>query len=77
MAARDPLGIKPLYYALEAKRAVFRSELKSLLAAGISREPDYLALHDYLSLFYVPTPRSAFKAIQKLPPGCWMRCSSS
>ena len=40
------------------------------------REPDYLALHDYLSLFYVPTTRSAFKAIHKLPPGHWMRCTS-
>jgi len=74
--ARDRLGIKPLFYAVEPGRLVFGSEIKSLLQAGVSREPDYLGLHDYLSLFYVPTPRSAFAAIRKLPPGCWMRCRS-
>ena len=70
--ARDRLGIKPLYYTLSAERAVFGSELKCLLAAGVSREPDLLALHDYLSLFYVPTPRSAYKEVRKLEPGHWL-----
>jgi asparagine synthase (glutamine-hydrolysing) len=78
--ARDRLGIKPLFYAYEpgapARRLLFGSEIKCLLQTDVSREPDYVALHDYLSLFYVPTPRSAFKAIAKLPPGHWMRCTS-
>jgi len=78
--ARDRLGIKPLFYAYEPdaprRRLLFGSEIKSLLQTDVSREPDYVALHDYLSLFYVPTPRSAFKAIAKLPPGHWMRCTS-
>jgi asparagine synthase (glutamine-hydrolysing) len=74
--ARDRLGIKPLYYVLDHEHALFGSELKCLLAAGVSREPDYLALHDYLSLFYVPTPRSAYKAVHKLEPGHWLRVRS-
>lgn len=74
--ARDRLGIKPLFYAYEpGRRLLFGSELKSLLQTDVSRELDYLGLHDYLSLFYVPTPRSAFKAIRKLRPGHWLRCS--
>ena len=74
--ARDRLGIKPLYYAVDSLCALFGSELKCLLAAGVSREPDYLALHDYLSLFYVPTPRSAYAAVRKLEPGHWLRVRS-
>lgn len=74
--ARDRLGIKPLFYSYEKDhRLVFGSEIKSLLPAGISREPDYQGLYDYLSLMYVPTPSTAFAAIKKLPPGCFLICS--
>ena len=73
--ARDRLGIKPLFYAHEpGRRLLFGSEIKSLLQTDVSRELDLVGLHDYLSLFYAPTPRSAFKAVRKLPPGCWLRC---
>jgi asparagine synthase (glutamine-hydrolysing) len=75
--SRDRLGIKPLFYAHEpGRRLLFASEIKSLLETDVSREVDYLGLHDYFSLFYVPTPRSAFKAIRKLPPAHWLRCRS-
>jgi asparagine synthase (glutamine-hydrolysing) len=66
---RDRLGIKPLYYAALGDRLVFGSELKALLADGVSREIDRQALHEYLSYNYVPGPRSIFKAIKKLQPG--------
>lgn len=76
LLARDRLGIKPLHYALESgKRLVFGSEIKALLAAGVSREPDYQALYDYVSLLYVPTPDTAFAAVKKLPPGCVLTCT--
>ncbi|MBI4963352.1 MAG: asparagine synthase (glutamine-hydrolyzing) [Desulfomonile tiedjei] len=74
--ARDRLGIKPLFYSYDDKRRLlFGSELKAVLAGGISREPDYQALYDYLSLMYVPTPATAFAAVRKLPPGCFLTCS--
>ncbi len=66
--ARDRLGKKPLYYALESNRLVFASEIKGILEAhGISREIDLTALSDYLSLLYVPSPKTIFRAISKLP----------
>lgn len=35
LAARDPIGIKPFYYAREGQRWYFASEAKALLAAGV------------------------------------------
>jgi asparagine synthase (glutamine-hydrolysing) len=70
--ARDHLGVKPLFYAILPDRLVFASEIKPLLINGVSREIDSLALHDYLSLNYVPGPRTIFKAVRKLPPGHWL-----
>jgi asparagine synthase (glutamine-hydrolysing) len=75
--ARDRLGIKPLFYAdLPGKSLIFGSEIKAILAAGVSRTPDYQALYDYVSLMYVPTPATAFAAIKKLPPASVMVCSA-
>ncbi|MBM4243802.1 MAG: asparagine synthase (glutamine-hydrolyzing) [Deltaproteobacteria bacterium] len=69
LVARDRLGIKPLYYSVGNGRLLFGSELKSLLAVGLDREIDQQALHDYLSLTYVPAPATIFKAARKLMPG--------
>ena len=73
--ARDRLGIKPLYYSLDAKRLLFGSEIKAILQDGISREIDLQALHDYLSLNYIPGPRSIFTQVRKLLPGHILTCS--
>lgn len=69
--ARDRLGIKPLYYHISEKNFVcFGSEIKSLLCCpAVPRELDRFALSDYLSLKYVPAPRTMFKGIEVLPPG--------
>ncbi len=40
---------------------------------AISREVDYDALNDYMSLFCVSAPKTAFKQIRKLEPGHWLR----
>ena len=72
LVARDPLGVKPLYYATPGGGTLlFGSGLASLLASGlVSRELDGQALHDYLALCYVPGPRSILREVRKLPPGC-------
>ena len=68
--ARDRFGIKPLYYAVIGKRMVFASEIKSILRhPGVDRSIDFVALNEYLSFEYVPTPRTIFKSIRRLPPG--------
>ncbi len=66
--ARDRVGKKPLYYLCDGDRFLFGSELKAILEApGVSRALDPTALSDYLSLLYVPSPKTIFSAIRKLP----------
>lgn len=69
--ARDRLGIKPLYYLLNQEGNIaFASELKALLKYPLW-EPklDIEALDLYLTYEYVPTPKSIYKGVSKLPPG--------
>lgn len=68
--ARDRLGVKPLVYAETSAGLVFASEIGSLfeLAPDLSRQADYTAIDQYLTYQYVPSPRTGFKAICKLPP---------
>jgi len=67
--ARDPIGVKPLYFAERGGCIAFASEAKALFALGVERELDYVALDQALTYRYVPEPRSGFKDVEKLPPG--------
>ncbi len=64
---RDRAGIKPMYYAAGAG-LVFGSEIRAILASGIATTLDTQALSDYLSLMYIPGPRSVYREIRKLEP---------
>jgi asparagine synthase (glutamine-hydrolysing) len=66
--ARDRLGIKPLYYAVQDGAVVFGSEMKALLAAELKTTIDAQAVSDYLSLMYIPGSRSIYSEIRKVPP---------
>src|SRR5262245_62944 len=66
---RDRLGIKPLYLTEQRGRLFFGSEEKCLLAAGVEPAIDPQALHDYLTLGYVPDPASIFAGVRQVPPG--------
>lgn len=69
--ARDRFGEKPLYYGWVDGLFVFGSELKSLRAR--SSQPFEVcrdALTQYLQFMYVPAPRSIYKGVFKLEPGC-------
>ena len=73
LLARDPLGVKPLYWARAGDRLVFASELKAMLAdPALSRELDPEGLRRFLALGFIPGERTPFVAIRKLRPGCRM-----
>ena len=68
--ARDRLGVKPLYWATCGDLLVFASELKSLLASGlVTVTVDPSAVDAYLTLGYVPAPRTVLMGVNKLLPG--------
>lgn len=70
LLARDRLGIKPLYLARLPRGLLFGSEMKSLLCTGLlSDELDLQAMDEYLTYTNIPGPRTAYKAIEQLPPG--------
>ncbi len=72
--ARDRMGIKPLYYSQTSAGFVFGSEIKSLLLhPAVQRQVDIQALSQYVSLKYVPAPRTLFAGISSLEPGHWLR----
>jgi asparagine synthase (glutamine-hydrolysing) len=69
--ARDRFGEKPLYYGQMGQAFAFASELKALRAHSLWRgEIDRDALALLLRHQYIPAPRSIFKGIRKLTPGC-------
>jgi len=70
LLARDRFGQKPLFYTFDGRRFRFASEIKALLAAEGRRFPvDLEALDDYLTLRFIPSPRTMFAGISKLPAG--------
>jgi asparagine synthase (glutamine-hydrolysing) len=70
--ARDPLGIKPLYYTQTADGFLFASEVRALLArgdAGVSKEISPDALTAYLLFGSVSEPVTLLEGVFSLPPG--------
>jgi asparagine synthase (glutamine-hydrolysing) len=71
---RDRIGIKPLYYTLDANRLTFASEIKALLdVPGQRRRVHEEALFHYLSFLTTPGTQTLFDGIRKLEPGTWLR----
>ncbi len=69
VAARDAFGVKPLYWWSDGRRVALASEIGALLAAGLVQpEVDRTALDHYLACRFVPSPRTLFEGVQKLPP---------
>ncbi len=73
--ARDPFGIKPLFFAAGAQGVAFSSEKKCLLevlgSLGASdAAPDPEALQHYLTLQYVPEPATLHRSVRRLESGC-------
>lgn len=70
LLARDPLGIKPLYWADDGWTLRFASQAKALLAGGaISRDPDPAGIVGFHLLGSVPEPFTVWRGIQCLPAG--------
>jgi asparagine synthase (glutamine-hydrolysing) len=70
LLARDLYGIKPLYMWDDGRCLRFASELKAFLTdPAFPRDIDLVALDQYVTFQFVPSPRTIFAAVKKLPPG--------
>jgi asparagine synthase (glutamine-hydrolysing) len=68
--ARDPMGIKLIYYTIKDGTAFFGSEIRPIVA-GTGEKPDVdpVSLNLFLRYRYTPSPLTLFKGIKKLAPG--------
>jgi asparagine synthase (glutamine-hydrolysing) len=72
--ARDPYGIKPLYYSQTRDGLLFASQVKALLASGrVSTEPEPAGLAGFYLWGSVPEPWTLYRDVLALPAGHWLR----
>ena len=71
--ARDRIGKKPFKYFLGSDVFIFASELKAILTQKeYHKEPDFLAIHHFLTLQYCPGSSTGFTNIKKLEPAHYL-----
>lgn len=71
--ARDPLGIKPLYVSEQEGGVSFASELKAItLLPNHNFTLDQSAIDDFFTFGHIRKPRTIYREIGTLPPGCFM-----
>lgn len=77
-AARDHVGIKPFYWAIQNGAFYFGSEIKAILAhPDFKKELDETGISHYLTFSSLPAPRTMFKGIKKLQPATYIAISKS
>ena len=70
---RDRLGIKPLYYLTLKNKFLFASEVRALLASGLSDlKINHSGLYHFLSFGHLKSPKTLAGNIQELPPGHYL-----
>lgn len=69
LLARDPFGIKPLYYADDGHSLKFASQVKALLAGGVDNAPDPAGMVSFYLWGYVTEPHTWYRHIQPMPAG--------
>ncbi|HXR82768.1 MAG TPA: asparagine synthase (glutamine-hydrolyzing) [Hanamia sp.] len=74
--ARDPFGVKPLYYNINENKIIFSSEVRPINAV-INCSLNTEALATLLRLRYNPSPDTLYKGIEKVRPGHYIEADLS
>ena len=78
LAARDPFGIKPLYFSRIGEHLVFASEIKAILAhPNITANRNEKALHQYLAFQMCLDDETLFEGVKKIMPGHYLKGNGS
>ena len=76
--ARDPLGIKPLYYYANSNQLIFASELRALLASGlVPRRLSSTGVDSYLANGSVAAPLAIIDGVRQLLPGHYLEVNEA
>ncbi|MFN2564903.1 MAG: asparagine synthase (glutamine-hydrolyzing) [Gemmatimonadaceae bacterium] len=71
LLARDRFGVRPLFYAMAGADLVFGSEVKALFASGeVEAGPDLAGLDEVFTFWSARAPRTVFRGVKSLEPGC-------
>ena len=74
LLARDPMGIKPLYYHQSNQTFIFASEVRTLLQTGlVPRKADPTGVLSYLAFGSVYEPWTIVEGVRAVPPGHVLR----
>jgi asparagine synthase (glutamine-hydrolysing) len=75
--ARDRFGIKPIYYYQQQGNFVFASEIKAIKAnSEVNTTLDFSSFNDYFVYRYVPSPKTIWSEVKKLPPAHYLLLKS-
>lgn len=75
---RDRIGVKPLYYSFEEGHFTFASEIKSIFKSGVhSPVVNFEGLSHYLSFNYIPAPYTAYRGVEHIKPGTYLKVNNS
>lgn len=78
LLARDPYGIKPLYYANDGQTLRAASQVKALLAGGhVSSDPEPAGIVGFFLTGSVPEPFTMYQEIRQVPAGSFVRVDDS
>jgi asparagine synthase (glutamine-hydrolysing) len=70
LLARDPMGIKPLYYYQSGQTFIFASEVRALLRTGlVPRKADPTGVLSFLEFGSIYEPWTMVESIRAVPPG--------
>lgn len=70
--ARDPFGIKPLYWGDDGRTFRFASQVKALLKAPVDTRPEPAGHAGFFLWGSVPEPWTLYRGIRALPAGHWL-----
>jgi len=76
--ARDRFGKKPLFYAIVGQKILFASEMKAiLLCEELKTTVDMESVDYFFTYGYIPSPRTIFSQVRKLPPAHFLSCDAA
>jgi asparagine synthase (glutamine-hydrolysing) len=74
LLARDPFGVKPLYYADDGTTLRFASQVKALIAGGgVSTDPEPAGIVGFYLFGSVPEPYTLYEQVRSVPAGSLLR----